>query len=241
MKIVFAKCKTAKIFRLRRATNAKTTINMNKRHIYYLNVVFSARRRRKNLGVFLPYKTPPPLFPHILKQGFFFLKDISWCVQEERRNPASCPINFLCFSKKTYQGEGFCFEYGPLVAVARHCFITIEPFLIWLPHSKSLSFCVSGFFHEIVDRVSKLWKIELMVAKGSSAPETSLPKTVCLCSRVRCFRFFLKFTIPVPVHECFVTTTTQLRLVLKQLSSSNTFFYLHALREIENSPRSGER
>ena len=61
MKIVFAKCKTAKIFRLRRATNAKTTINMNKRHIYYLNVVFSARRRRKILGVFLPYKKPPPL------------------------------------------------------------------------------------------------------------------------------------------------------------------------------------
>ena len=50
MEIVFAKCKNAKIFRLRRATNAKTTINMNKRHIYYLNVFFSARHRRKKNG-----------------------------------------------------------------------------------------------------------------------------------------------------------------------------------------------
>ena len=65
MKIEFAKCKTAKISRLRRATNAKTTINMIKHHIYYLNVVFPARRRRKFFwGCFyLWVKPPPPVIP----------------------------------------------------------------------------------------------------------------------------------------------------------------------------------
>ena len=77
MKIVFAKCKNAKIFRLRRATNAKATINMNKRHIYYLNVVFSARRRRKKIGVFSPLETPPTLVTAHF-QTIFFSKDVSW-------------------------------------------------------------------------------------------------------------------------------------------------------------------
>ena len=70
MKIVFAKCKTAKIFRLRRATNAKTTINMNKRHIYYLNVFFSARRRRKKFGGVFSFE-PPLVSAHSKTRGGF--------------------------------------------------------------------------------------------------------------------------------------------------------------------------
>ena len=72
MKIVFAKGKTAKFFRLRRATNAKTTINMNKRHIYYLNVFFQPAAGEK-IGVFLPYK-PPLVSTHSKTRA---VKDIS--------------------------------------------------------------------------------------------------------------------------------------------------------------------
>merc|ERR1711960_115207 len=59
-KIVFAKCKTAKFFRLRRATNAKTTINMNKRHIYYLNVFFQPAAGGNFFGSVLTFEPPPP-------------------------------------------------------------------------------------------------------------------------------------------------------------------------------------
>ena len=62
---MFAKCKTAKFFRLRRATNAKTTINMNKRHIYYLNVFFQPAAGGKFFGGVLTFEFFPPLVRYI--------------------------------------------------------------------------------------------------------------------------------------------------------------------------------